>query len=259
MFEDDLFEQCLEQVIMEGFFTKVKSKVAAARSANNQRYRSLTDEEKKELKSMGDKVKAKVIRIVSKYGFKDSYHAIGKLYDDEGEYVVGEVKDGNKDDDSISNFHNLIKEIEDFIPNDFTVDGDEYLISISFNRNSDRFKGTSSDDFNKLQEVGKKLKSKMPGLIEKNKDLMDNVYWEKGGKLKDDAYIIGTLNIDDTSTSSIVAANKAIKTLCKELEDDAEGLKVKYERNNILLTTKEKRKDLLNPFFLTHYFSYRKF
>ena len=243
MFDDNLFDKCLDQVmIQEGFITNMKAGFAAKRSANYNKNKDLTDSEIEDLKKVARDIMPKATRIVKKYGFTNILKDLEPYDPDEyGIVALDKNKDiiGNDSEEAhyarIDKFDKAFNEVEKLVPTGYELTGYEYDMAIKVDRNSDKFKGISKENFVKMQEIGKKLIRNIYMHIE-NDEILANIWFDEIKKIKYDYFIIGRTKVDSSGKVNKATCRRAIQSLCDELTKQADGFKVKYVDDYIVLT-----------------------
>ena len=235
MLDDNLFDKCLEQVMREGFITNIKAGFAAKKSAKYNKNRDLYDPEIYDLIKVARDIMPKATRILKKYGFTNSIKEIALYSKEEAAIVMLDKNDEDTHYNEINNFDKAFKEVEKLLPDGYKLDGDEHGMTVIVDRNSDKFKGVSKEDFVKMQEIGKKLIRNIYMHIE-NDEILANIWFDEIKKIKYDYFIIGRTKVDSSGNVNKATCRRAIQSLCDELTKQADGFKVKYVDDYIVLT-----------------------
>lgn len=181
----------------------------------------------------------KATKIVKKYGFTNILKDLEPYDPDEyGIVALDKNKDiiGNDSEEAhyarIDKFDKAFDEVEKLVPAGYELTGYEYDMAIKVDRNTDKFKSVSKEDFVKMQEIGKQLIKEVYKNIEDDNILMD-VLFKKVGKISGDKYIIGNVKIDSSVDKNTCI--RALKSMCSRLTQQSDGMHVKLVGATIVL------------------------
>ena len=140
MLGNNLFDKCLEQVMREGFISKIKDHFSAKKSTKYNKNKELSEEETDALIKVANDMLPKATRILKKYGFTNRITDIE--YSDIDEYFIAQldvdevvVDDDDEFNRNHSNYYKAFKEVEKLLPNGYKLDGDEeYDMTVKVDR-----------------------------------------------------------------------------------------------------------------------------